>query len=257
MKFEYYYLFGLDVPLDKYNLGTIVQPKLKDFISNKIELEMFYMPFLYLDMIVGKSENGDELRKIIKEIGSFNFLLKTFVENEKVGTPIFISMLNSLKIIYKTENVKIDKNANIVINENVIINNDNYDFLVDIIFEMLKIDRSKIKFEKEDLEGITSDMLEAKRKYLERNKKRKRDAETLTILDVANIVIQENNLNHEYVLNMTIYQIKNSFEFILDKESSSVDLLYRISPKYENSKDKFNHWTEKIKIDKSTLSRND
>ena len=46
MDFEYYYLFGVDIPLDNYKLGTIRQPKLKDYIINNINLEMFYVPFL-------------------------------------------------------------------------------------------------------------------------------------------------------------------------------------------------------------------
>ena len=48
MDFEYYYLFGVDIPLDNYKLGTIHQPKLKDYIINNINIEMFYVPFLYV-----------------------------------------------------------------------------------------------------------------------------------------------------------------------------------------------------------------
>ena len=51
MDFEYYYLFGVDIPLGDYKLGTIRQPKLKDYIINNINLEMFYVPFLYVDII--------------------------------------------------------------------------------------------------------------------------------------------------------------------------------------------------------------
>ena len=29
--YEYYYLLGLDIPLEKYGLGNIKQPKIKDF----------------------------------------------------------------------------------------------------------------------------------------------------------------------------------------------------------------------------------
>ena len=39
MKYEYYYLFGLNIPLNKYGLGSIKQPKLIDYISKEIDIE--------------------------------------------------------------------------------------------------------------------------------------------------------------------------------------------------------------------------
>ena len=33
--YEYYYLFGLDIPLEKYGLGSIKQPKIIDEYAKK------------------------------------------------------------------------------------------------------------------------------------------------------------------------------------------------------------------------------
>ena len=90
MDFEYYYLFGVDIPLGDYKLGTRRQPKLKDYIINNINLEMFYVPFLYVDMIIGKSEDSDEIKNIVKELGTFNFLLKTCLESKNINVLIAI-----------------------------------------------------------------------------------------------------------------------------------------------------------------------
>lgn len=256
MGLESYYLFGLDIKLDKYGLGTIRQPRLRDFILRDDSLEMFYMPFLYVDMIVGKSKYKDEVRKIINENGAFNFLLKTCVETSNLS--VLFVLQESFKFLYGTENVKFGEDADIVINDTIHINNDNFNVITDVVFEMLKVDRSKIKFDEDkDLyEGLSDEMLEAKRKFLERNKIKNKQEDTMTILDVANIVIHSKGVDYENVLNMTIYQLKNSFEVLNKKESFDISTLYRISPKFDMSKEKYEHWTEKIKIDKSRLVDN-
>ena len=255
MDFEYYYLFGVDIPLEDYKLGTIRQPKLKDYIINNINLEMFYVPFLYVDMIIGKSEDSDEIKNIVKELGTFNFLLKTCLESKNIS--VLIAIQESLKFLYNTDNVVFGDNADIVIDDIIHVDNSNFDTLITVILEILKIDRSSIKFEKEkkELTEIEKEFERRRKAHLERVGKNKKD-DRLTILDLSNIIIHSGLFGYDEVFNMTIYQIKNSFEVITKKDSFEINMMHRVSPKFDVGKENFEHWTEKVKIGKSNLSKN-
>ena len=63
--------------------------------------------------------------------------------------------------------------------------------------------------------------------------------------------------NYDEVFNLTIYQLKNSFKALIKKDSYMVNLLHRISQKFDTSKEKFVHWTDEVKLDISSLSLGD
>ena len=44
--FEYYYLSGKNIPLNDYNLGTISQLTLNDFIDLGVDINEFVQPFV-------------------------------------------------------------------------------------------------------------------------------------------------------------------------------------------------------------------
>lgn len=254
--YEYYYLFGLDIPLKKYNLGTIKQPKVIDYIKNDISMEDFYMPFLINDMIIGKSENNQTIIDLKNNIGSLTFLLVNCYQSE--NNNILESLKRTLCLLYDTDNFEIDKNLNLIVGEEV-ISNDNFDILSDVILEMIKIDKRKIDFSKKEDDlyaGLSKEMLEAKRKFLERNKKLKKKDDSFGIIDISNMIIHSGIFNYNDVMCMTLYQLKNSYEIISKKENSEISLLHRVSPKFEAS-DNYEHWTEKIKLEKSTLNQTD
>lgn len=260
MGLEYYYLFGLDIPLDRFELGKVSQPKLKDFIENNITLEEFYFPFIYVDYLLGKMKDEDEIEEIKKELdrlGKIKFLILTCKNSENKN--ILNMLINSLRIIYKSDNIYVTGDLKISIDDRIYISDDNFESLTKVLMESIKVDKSKLKFkdEEEEYDGrlITKEMLEAKKRFLEKNKKKEKDG--LTILDIANIVIHFSNLDYNKVLNMTVYQIKNSYEFISRKESFDIQTLYRISPKFDMSNETYEHWTDKIKLDKSSLSQSD
>ena len=94
-----------------------------------------------------------------------------------------------------------------------------------------------------------------RKEYEKRLGKHKND-KGLTILDMINILIHTSNFKYEDILNMTLYQLKNSFDVLTKKDAYDTTVMYMVSPKFE-IKDKQEHWIEKIKINKSTLSLND
>ena len=254
MKYEYYYLFGLDIPLDKYRLGVIKQPKLIDYISKEIDIETFYLPFVMNDIIISQTDDKESLMKIKKTIGSLSFILMNCYQSKRFD--VINSLIESLKILYDNENVKIDESLNILIDD-IEINNSNFDILVDVVLEMMKIDKSKLKFDKhkkKEMSDIEKEFERRRQKYLEMTNKKNKD-EPLTLIDIANIVSHSGLFKYDDVLNMTIYQLKNSFDIINKKEAFDINMLHRVSPKFDMSKEKYEHWTEKIKLDKSTLSK--
>lgn len=254
--YEYYYLFGLDLNLIEHGLGIIRQPKLIDFLEKDINIEGFYTPFIMNDYILGQASDRESFEKVKEQVGSLSFLFMTCYQSSRKD--VLDSILEYIGFLYGTE-AKLGDSLNIVVGD-VVVTNDNFDRLCDVVLEIMKIDKSKIKFDKkeEDLYKDVSDaMLAAKKRFLERNKKHSKKEKPLTIADISNVVIHSNNIDYSSVLKMTVYQIKNSFETINAKESFNISTLYRVSPKFDTSKEKFEHWTEKIKLDKSSLSQKD
>ena len=124
---------------------------------------------------------------------------------------------------------------------------------------MLKIDKSKLKFDKpikKEMSALEKEF-ERRRKEHEKRLGKKNSDKNLTILDMANISIHTSNFKYDDILNMTLYQLKNSFDVLTKKDAYDVNTMYMVSPKFEFKDNKHEHWIEKIKIDKSTLSQND
>ena len=252
--YEYYYFFGLDIPLEKYGLGKIRQPKIIDFLSKDIEMDNFFYPFVMNDIIVGQSEEKESVLKLKDSIGDLTFLLINCMQSGR--NDILISIKDSLEFLYGDKMTITDK-LTIKIGD-VEIDNSNFPMLCSVILEMLKIDKSKLKFDKpikKEMSAIEKEFERRRREYEKRLGKEKNEKD-LTILDMANISIHTSNFKYEDILNMTLYQLKNSFDVLTKKDVYDTAVMYMVSPKFE-VKDKQEHWMEKIKINKSTLSRND
>jgi hypothetical protein len=249
--FEYYYLMGVDIDLREFGLGIIYQPKFKDFIDNKITIEEFYLPFLANELIMSSVEDKENVLKIKDGFGALSFFLKFSARK-------FENLENfkkALVMMYKNNDVVIKKDS-ICIGD-VIINNDNFDMLCEIVIEMMKVDKTKIKANsnKRPMTKLEKELVRRRREYEKRIKKKEKG---MTILDIANIVSNSYTFKYEDVLGMTIYQILNSYEILMIRESHEIEILYKISPKFEYKKDSKNeHWTQKIRLDKSTLNQND
>ena len=99
--YEYYYLFGLDIPLEKYGLGRIKQPKIIDFLSKDIEIEEFYYPFVAKDILLAQSSNKDDMLKLRNFLGDLTFLI--WVCRESGRTDILNTIKEYLEFIYNDE----------------------------------------------------------------------------------------------------------------------------------------------------------
>ena len=252
--YEYYYLFGLDIPLEEYGLGKIKQPKVIDFLSKDIGIEDFFYPFVINDVLIGHSEDKNAVLKLKESMGSLTFLMVNCMQSGRAD--MLESIKESLEFLYDS---KFDITDRLTIKVgDVEITNSNFPILCGVILEMLKIDKSKLKFDKpikKEMSAIEKEFERRRKEYEERLGKQKKEKD-LTILDMANISIHTSNFKYEDILNMTLYQLKNSFDVLTKKDAYDTTVMYMVSPKFE-IKDKQEHWIEKIKINKSTLSLND
>lgn len=252
--YEYYYLLGLDITLKEYGLGTIKQPKIKDFLSKDISMDNFYLPFIMNDIILGQSKDKDAILDMRKSLGDLTFLLVNCIQFNRLD--IMSSLKNHLMLLYQVDDVEITSDLIIKVDD-CEINNSNFNILCNVILEMLGIDKSKMDFNKPVKKEMTALEKEFERRRLEYEKRvgKNKKNKNLTTLDMINIVIHSSNFKYEDMLNMTLYQLKNSFDVLIKKDTYDTSVMYMVSPKFD-IKDKQEHWIEKIKIDKSTLSQN-
>ena len=253
--YEYYYLFGLDIPLEEYGLGRMKQPKIIDFLSKDIGIEDFFYPFVINDVLIGSSEDKDAVLKLKESLGDLTFLMVNCMQSGR--TDLLESIKESLEFLYD-DKFDITDRLTIKVGD-VEITNSNFSILCEVILEMLKIDKSKLKFDKpikKEMSAIEKEFERRRREYEKRLGKKEKD-KNLTILDMANISIHTSNFKYDDILNMTLYQLKNSFDVLTKKDAYDTNTMYLVSPKFEfKDSNKHEHWIEKIKIDKSTLSLN-
>lgn len=213
-------LFGL--PIDLKEFGTIYQPRLYDF------LEFDYTNFKTVFSIKKETLSFlDENMEGYDELEDFDFI---FMLNLS-GT-----LCKALSLLYKTDNIKIDYKYNNIESAKIIINTNNetycidrksYTKFADLILIMLH-EGNNIKNEevKKDLDEVELEILKRKKAF--EKKKAQREAELrkqsneepTTIFDMANYIIHnDNKYDYESVLNLTVYQLINSFKLYNLKEN--------------------------------------
>ena len=88
-----------------------------------------------------------------------------------------------------------------------------------------------------------------KREYEEKQSKKKNET---TFIDIINTVIHyQNNINYNDILNWTIYQIKNTYEVLMAKESSYITIFRQASMKFDIQE--VSNWQTSAKLNKAKL----
>ena len=96
-----YYLFGLDIPLEKYGLGKIKQPKIKDFLSKDIGIDSFFYPFVMNDIVIGQTKEKDSVLKLKESMGDLTFLLVNCLQSNR--NDMLFAIKQSLEFLYDEE----------------------------------------------------------------------------------------------------------------------------------------------------------
>ncbi|MGL5764741.1 MAG: hypothetical protein ACRCX8_03775 [Sarcina sp.] len=237
--YEYYYLLGLDLNLEDFGLGVIKQPRLIDFLNKDVSIEGFYTPFIMNDYVIGKSDNKEEMTTLKNHLGSLTFLIGL------IGTDLGVvnQLITSLKFLYDTDSVIINEDYSINIDD-ILITNDNFNMLSDIVLEMQNLDKGQFKFENDNKK--IDDPIEARFEFFRKKSKKKKTE--VSMIDHLNYLIHSNegSMDYEKILNMTMYQIRNSLGTLGHKVNYETMFKYKLSSKFD-IKDNIKNWNfEKI-----------
>ena len=260
--FQFYLFSGQPIDLREEGLGVIYQPKLKHFIHKQLDVSNFSEPFFPQKEVF--TAQYPEFGKIFKDVGSLEFIFVydkfLFEANISQKNNLSSKLVDSLCILYKTANVKtIDSIGKIIVDDTIIIGDKELDFLSQLVLEMFRIDAKEVlkKLLEQCEQNEAEDELtrELNRRAREYEKMKNKKSKSTSIVEVANIVTHfQGNIAYKDVLNMTIYQIKNSYEAIMKKEIFNINLLHRISPNFKVSEE-LKLWEEQIRIVESNLSQ--
>lgn len=246
-------LFGL--PIEINGMGTIYQPKLKDFIDRDFDIQKFIRAFNIKANLI--FENGEDL----KDFDVFIYQLSLKLPKDKL---LITELIESLKMLYKTEKVNLimldEKDIHtICISIEVIENNeskvyylnrDNYNNLANVVLVSLDLGNNTTDVElNEELTEI--DLKIAQRRKEFEKKKAEREAKLnkedknneITLYDLVNYIIHVDNsqFNYQNILDLTIYQIKNTFNMYRQKENYNLFMKYKTSGQFKID-DNVNHW---------------
>lgn len=244
-----------NMPIELEGLGTIHQPTLDTLIEKDFDLNRMVRAFK-----INKEMLFENSKLDIKNFDIFflPYLSDHININDLLSCEI-IKLLNdlmkSLAILYKTDNIKIsiDKNVekldfnifNININDEIVINRNNYDHLCNIVQVILNITKND-KVENKVMSEYERIAEEKRKKFEERINKQKEDEKenenTFTIYDAANYLIHvdESKYTYESIRKLSIYQLKNSFTLYSQKDRYKENVQYKVSGNFEI--DDFSHW---------------
>lgn len=235
---ENYLITGLPIRTEKF--GIIYQPTIKELLLLGYTNKEIVQPFLLdLDLVV----QDEGIKKILKNFDLFFLSNNGLVDN----------LLEKLKILYKTENVKISsekliERKSIIVDDNIVINRDNYDVLVGIILGMFGAEKSKrVEEEKVNLPTEKHKQIWEKLK----SKKAKKELQNqVELCDIINIVCHANGfIPYNVVVDLTYYQLINSYKTLMCIENYKEFVQFKLSTKYEINKD-INHWINETKVSK-------
>ena len=224
-----------EIDLSKYNLGTIYHLKVSDIIKleeiQERKLEDFLLPFL-----INLNEDNN--------INLFDLL---FVQEEQFST-ILLTLLDSLKIFYKTDKIEAYKDSHISINDAKIDRN-NYNILCDVIREMFFIIKPQ---EKEpriiEVSEENKALLEECLMHEKESEDRKKEQNKKTLHQMITIVASKNQWDYEKVLNMTYYRFLNTCASILNIDNYTTYMRYATSGNFDMKDQKQEHWTEIVGV---------
>jgi hypothetical protein len=233
-------LFGLPIETE---FGILHQPKMKDFFYANLDYSRFMRAF---------SIKVDLLFDDPKDMKDFDIFLFQMT-NSKESESLIVDLIDSLKLLYKTNKVELKtigeglSNIGIFIDDKIFINRDNYSQLSSIVQIILGDGNNVLEEEKKrELDELELEFERRRRKAekikRERQKEIEKDKEVITIYDLMNYIIHTDNsqFTYESIMELTIYQIKNTFNLYRQKENYELLIDYKTGG-YE-IKDEITHW---------------
>lgn len=211
---EGYYLLGIPIDLRSKDLGIIHQITYREFIENNLILDELLKPFLMKKEML-KGEN-DEFNIFLDTVGNLGVLY--LIDESTPQENIINNLIKALKLFYKTEDVCVNPNTKYIeINDDIIIDIDKFDIISTVILEMFKIEKVEIE-DKSQMDEFDREFEKKRREYQKKvNAKKKK----MDLNDIVNFIIHTNEFGVDYkkIMDMTIYQIKNTYETLMAKQN--------------------------------------
>lgn len=228
-----------EIDFKEHKLGTIIPMATKEYIKlGEQGINKFLTSFSYEQLV-----NEDDIR-------FFDYL---FIEDEQMNK-VLVSLLESLKTLYRTDKVSFDAdesgNINILISD-ANINRDNFDVLCKIVRDMFFIsvkkedDEPKVYQVREENKAILEEYLrleqEAKKEQEELNKKNQK-----TLHQIVTIVASQCLWDFDKVLDMTYYRLIVTYMSIFDIENYTTYMDYVTSGQFDMKNQTQKHWSELV-----------
>lgn len=202
---EYFYFFGEDINLSKYNLGTIHQPTLLELLNEEINISEFIYPYYMTESIQQEAK---------APISNMLFLLIQ-LDSLNRDSDLVERLRKSLKLMYRTDNIEIKTNIGaIIIDDDIVIDEDNFLVLSKIVLEMtmteVKIEKKKDKVQEKLIEEM-----EKRRKKFEKEYKVKSE---MDYVDMFNLIVHMlPDIDYSKLKSWTIYQVKNTYKILTER----------------------------------------
>jgi len=241
-----------EIDLTEYKLGKIKFLTVKEIIKyGEDKIKELLLPFLY---------------KLLDETNEPLLFEMLLLDSEMSG-----KMIKFLKIFYKTDHVEMicdeNKNLKIMIISNeinnfilenpdkieniqkdiVIIDKNNFQKISEVIctsffiFKPKKEENEKrILQVKEENKEILEEYLRLQQQHEQEEQERKQKND-MNLHQIITIVSSQCLWNYDHVLNMSYYQLWNSYISDIQKDQYETYMQYKVSPKFE-VKDSQKHW---------------
>jgi hypothetical protein len=243
------------------NMGTIYPPITRDIIKMS-ENKLDEMLLVFILKIEDLKLESNAIVNIEKDIGRKLTILDYLSGDIDTRN----SIINSLKFIYKTEDVYFytyDNDFSYLVNytlldgyynpndNSVRINNDNWDELSDIVKRLMGISNAnkeerKVTVEHEENRALLEEYLRLQ-KQAEEEKKKLEEKNKLSTHDIITIVAKDCHWDYDKVLDMTYYRLINAYRSIMSDDNYRVSLMYHMSEKWDTGNMKIEHWIDAIR----------
>lgn len=248
------YLLGLPIDMRNKGIGIVHQPKYKNLVENDLDLEVLLKPFLMKkEMLIGEN---DEFNKIFKELGDYGCLF--VIDEQCPESKVIENLIQSFKLLYNTDDVHVNPNTNFTHIKQlykgevieIIIDVEKYSLLSDLIYEIFKMDKPKF----EDRSKMDETDLEFERRRNKNKKKSKKKEKVTKLHDVINFIIHCDEFSGSYdeIGEMTIFQIKNTYETLVAKHNFEYYNMLKVN-QFDVSKMKCEDWRTKKIVKDSEL----
>lgn len=233
------YLSGNDIDLRKYNLGIIKQLKVDDFMKD-YDLIDFVKPFYMEQSLDLKDEIHDS------RLHWSYYLMICNDENRLLGL-----LLNSLKILYKTNYVKpisFDEDIKLIIKKNdmpvAFIDDSNFNVLCKVILEMCYFEKPEPEKEVKGDTELVKIAKEMERKYNQKNK----DKSVMVFEEMVRQVMHYRKLTYNDIKNWTIWFLKDVYAVECLSESSDKQYLMFTNSNMKVDLKNVKRWQDETKL---------